>query len=163
MPTQVCKCRIQRWIIHSKLYHIVFHKAFPFKDHPVEQIHSQDRASHTLFDKGMYFRIAVQWAKEEECRAIPPRQLCALLSGMTVHTEQFNRKIHAKKWNALGTADTRLHGSSQRIVLSDTASPPQLYNSRPIQSCLLSLGLPLSEKLPWIWRALVEHSIWSLT
>lgn len=68
------------------LHHIVFHKAFPFKDHPVEWIHPQDRASHTLFEKGVYFRIAVQWAKKEECGAIPPRDLCAL-SGMTVHTE----------------------------------------------------------------------------
>lgn len=87
ITTPVCKRGIQKWIIHSMLCHTVFRKAFPFKDHPVEQIDSQNRASHTLFDKGMYFRIAIQWAKKEECRAIPPRELCALLSGMTVHTE----------------------------------------------------------------------------
>lgn len=61
------------------LYHTVLCKAFPFKNHPVEQIHSQDKASHTLFDKGMYFRIAVQWAKKEECRAIPPREFMCIV------------------------------------------------------------------------------------
>lgn len=49
---------------------------------------------------GIYFGMVVQWAKKKKCKTVPPTELCTV-SGMTIDTENFSRKVDGKKWNAL--------------------------------------------------------------